>query len=187
MAGSPFFSEKFHAYARTFRHFTAVRFAICLLLVPARSIAFVVLLAALASIILILIHHIHLLMYVPTIAVIVMLRHYLVQGFFNRQKCDRRNGRDRVPFGPACSFAAAIPGDHWLYPRRSSSQYLQKPHGRPHPDQSLELQFISGISRFLSGNSRYLGSHAVKTCWAFPCFALLIWLHAPTVEILCQF
>jgi hypothetical protein len=34
--------------------------------------------------ILILIHHIHLLMYVPTIAVIVVLRYYLVQGF-NRQ------------------------------------------------------------------------------------------------------
>ena len=30
--------------------------------------------------ILILIHHIHLLMYVPTIAVIVVLRYYLVQG-----------------------------------------------------------------------------------------------------------
>ena len=34
--------------------------------------------------ILVLIHHIHLLMYVPTIAVIVVLRYYLVQGF-NRQ------------------------------------------------------------------------------------------------------
>ncbi len=34
--------------------------------------------------ILILVHHIHLLMYVPTIAVIVMLRYYLVQGL-NRQ------------------------------------------------------------------------------------------------------
>ena len=31
--------------------------------------------------ILILIHHIHLLMYVPTIAVIVVLRYYLLQGF----------------------------------------------------------------------------------------------------------
>jgi hypothetical protein len=57
--------------------------AICLLLVPARSVAFVVLAAA-ASMILVLIHHIHLLMYVPTIAVIVVLRYYLVQGF-NRQ------------------------------------------------------------------------------------------------------
>src|SRR6266446_6060006 len=46
--------------------------AICLLLIPARSVAYVAL-AALFSVILVLIHHIHLLMYVPTIAVIVVL------------------------------------------------------------------------------------------------------------------
>ena len=61
----------------------AALFAIGLLLIPARSIAFV-LLAALFSMILILIHHIHLLMYVPTIAVIVVLRYYLVQGLSRR-------------------------------------------------------------------------------------------------------
>src|SRR5260221_5634247 len=82
MAGSPFFLKNF---MHTLGHFDiyGCALAICLLLVPARSISFV-LLAALASMILILIHHIHLLMYVPTIAVIVVLRHYLVQGF-NRQ------------------------------------------------------------------------------------------------------
>src|ERR1700682_4992148 len=82
MAGSPFFLKNF---MHTLGHFDiyGCAFAISLLLVPARSVAFV-LLAALASMILILIHHIHLLMYVPTIAVIVVLRYYLVQGF-NRQ------------------------------------------------------------------------------------------------------
>ncbi len=82
MAGSPFFLKNF---MHTLGHFDiyGCAFAICLLLVPARSVVFV-LLAALASMILILIHHIHLLMYVPTIAVIVVLRYYLVQGF-NRQ------------------------------------------------------------------------------------------------------
>src|SRR6202035_5377715 len=78
MAGSPFFFKNF---MHTLGHFDiyGCAFAICLLLVPARSVIFVVL-AALASMILILIHHIHLLMYVPTIAVIVVLRYYLVQG-----------------------------------------------------------------------------------------------------------
>src|ERR1700674_5496029 len=78
MAGSPFFLKNF---MHTLGHFDiyGCAFAICLLLVPARSIAFV-LLAAAASMILILIHHIHLLMYVPTIAVIVVLRYYLGQG-----------------------------------------------------------------------------------------------------------
>src|ERR1700687_551335 len=79
LAGSPFFLKNF---MHTLGHFDiyGCAFAICLLLVPARSVAFV-LLATLASMVLILIHHIHLLMYVPTIAAIVVLRYYLVQGF----------------------------------------------------------------------------------------------------------
>src|SRR5476649_359738 len=78
MAGSPFFLKNF---MHTLGHFDiyGCAIAICLLLVPARSIAFVIA-AALASMVLILIHHIHLLMYVPTIAIIVVLRYYLVQG-----------------------------------------------------------------------------------------------------------
>src|SRR5258708_6299366 len=79
MARSPFFLKNF---MHTLGHFDlyGCALATCLMLVPARSVVFV-LLAALASVILILIHHIHLLMYVPTIAVIVLLRYYLVQGF----------------------------------------------------------------------------------------------------------
>src|SRR4051812_19075704 len=82
MAGSPFFLKNF---MHTLGHFDiyGCALAIGLLLIPARSVAFVIS-AATASMVLILIHHIHLLMYVPTIAVIVVLRYYLVQGF-NRQ------------------------------------------------------------------------------------------------------
>jgi hypothetical protein len=78
MAGSPFFFKNF---LHTLGHFDiyGCAAAICLLLIPARSVAFV-LLAALLSAVLILIHHVHLLMYVPTIAAIVLLRHYLLQG-----------------------------------------------------------------------------------------------------------
>src|ERR1700761_5166683 len=77
MAGSPFFLKNF---MHTLGHFDiyGCALAICLLLVPARSLAFVIS-SALGSMILILIHHIHLLMYVPTIAVIVVLRYYLMQ------------------------------------------------------------------------------------------------------------
>ncbi len=79
MAGSPFFLKNF---MHTLGHFDiyGCAFALGLLLLPARSVAFV-LLAALASAVLVLIHHIHVLMYVPTITVIVVLRYYLVQGF----------------------------------------------------------------------------------------------------------
>src|ERR1700736_3750118 len=77
MAGSPFFLDRF---MDTLGHFDiyGCAVAIGLLLVPARSVVFVIA-AALGSMILVLIHHIHLLMYVPTIAVIVVLRYYLVQ------------------------------------------------------------------------------------------------------------
>src|SRR6202166_3343078 len=78
MAGSPFFLKNF---MHTLGHFDiyGCALAIVLLLMPARSVAFV-LCAALFSMILILVHHIHFLMYVPTIAVIVVLRYYLMQG-----------------------------------------------------------------------------------------------------------
>src|ERR1700759_96134 len=78
MAGSPFFLKNF---MHTLGHFDiyGCALAIVLLLIPARSVAFV-LCAALFSMILILVHHIHFLMYVPTIAVIVVLRYYLPQG-----------------------------------------------------------------------------------------------------------
>src|SRR6201991_4062100 len=78
MAGSPFFLKNF---MHTLGHFDiyGCLLAICLLLIPARSVAYV-LLAAAFSIVLVMIHHIHVLMYVPTIAAIVVLRYYLPQG-----------------------------------------------------------------------------------------------------------
>jgi hypothetical protein len=78
MAASPFFFKNF---LHTLGHFDiyGCAVAICLLLAAAGSIFFV-LLAALLSGILILIHHIHIVMYVPTIAVIVLLRHHLIEG-----------------------------------------------------------------------------------------------------------
>src|ERR1700712_2850627 len=78
MAGSPFFFKNF---MHTLGHFDiyGCALALVLLLIPARSILFVAA-AAVASAILILIHQIHFLMYVPTIAAIVVLRYYLVFG-----------------------------------------------------------------------------------------------------------
>ena len=77
IAGSPFFLKNF---MHSLGHFDiyGCLFAIILLLVPARSLTYV-LLAASFSVVLVLIHHIHVLMYVPTITAIVVLRHYLGQ------------------------------------------------------------------------------------------------------------
>src|SRR5436190_11998800 len=66
MAGSPFFLKNF---MHTLGHFDiyGCALAIWLLLVPARSVAYVWLAAAFSAV-LVLIHHIHVLMYVPTSA-----------------------------------------------------------------------------------------------------------------------
>src|SRR5438105_6435005 len=78
MTGSPFFLKNF---MHTLGHFDihGCLLAIALLLIPARSVAYV-LLAASFSVVLVLIHHIHVLMYVPTIAAIVVVRYYLPSG-----------------------------------------------------------------------------------------------------------
>src|SRR6202165_5212705 len=133
MAGSPFFLKNF---MHTLGHFDiyGCAFAISLLLVPARSIAFVLLTAA-ASMILILIHHIHLLMYVPTMAVIVALRYYLVQGF------DRQNVAVGVA-AKACVGALFAVSQFWgtlVVPEAEFVGYLQ---GRmADPTQTNMLSF----------------------------------------------
>src|SRR4051812_1747787 len=121
MAGSPFFLKNF---MHTLGHFDiyGCAFAICLLLVPARSIVFV-LLAAVASMILILIHHIHLLMYVPTIAVIVVLRYYLAQGVT----------RQNASAGIAATFAVGLlffAAQFWGSLDVSEAEFVQHLQGR---------------------------------------------------------
>jgi hypothetical protein len=171
MAGSPFFLKNFMF---TLGHFDiyGCAFAICLLLIPARSIAFVIL-AALASVILILIHHIHLLMYVPTIAVIVMLRYYLVQGV------TRQNAI--VGFLAIAAVSAlflaiqfygsmAVPQDEFVH-------YLQSRMADPSRTNLLSFAFIwyQTLSREVHDTWGRMPSNILGV----PVFALLIWLHAP--------
>ena len=142
----------------------AARSRSCLLLMPARSIVFV-LLAALFSMILILIHHIHLLMYVPTIAVIVVLRYYLVQGFTPAQ-C-RWLGIAAIVAVGALFLAAQFWGTMPM-PEADFVTLSAKPDGRSVTHRSAELQ-LHLVSAALEGNSRYLGSGCRRTCWACRC------------------
>ena len=171
MAGSPFFLKNF---MHTLGHFDiyGCALAICLLLVPARSVVFVML-AALASMILILIHHIHLLMYVPTIAVIVMLRYYLVQGF-NRQN---------VGVGVAAAlgvgllfFAAQFRGS-MAVPEVEFVHYLQSRMADPGRTNLLSFSYIwyQPLSKEVWDTWDRMPSNILGV----PVFALLIWLHTP--------
>jgi hypothetical protein len=171
MAGSPFFLKNF---MYTLGHFDiyGCALAICLLLVPARSIAFV-LLAALASMILILIHHIHLLMYLPTIAVIVVLRYYLVQGF----------SRQNVIAGvAACAcvallFLSAQFVGTIAVPEEEFVRHLQSRMADPSRTNLLGFSFIwyQPLSREIQDTWGRMPSNIL----GIPVFALLIWLHAP--------
>ena len=171
MAGSPFFLKNF---MHTLGHFDIYGcvLAICLMLVPARSVVFV-LLAALASVILILIHHIHLLMYVPTIAVIVVLRYYLVQGF-NRQN---------AIVGIAASLCVGLlflAAQFWgtmPVPEAEFVHYLQSRMADPTRTNLLSFSYIwyQPLSKEIQDTWERMPSNILGV----PVFALLIWLHVP--------
>jgi hypothetical protein len=171
MAGSPFFLKNF---MHTLGHFDiyGCAFAICLLLIPARSIAFV-LLAAAGSMILILIHHIHLLMYVPTIAVIVVLRYYLVQGF------DRQNAIAGIVSAAAVGllFVAAQFRGSMAVPEADFVNYLQSRMADPSRTNLLSFSFI--WYQPLAQEVRDTWGRMPSNLLGIPVFALLIWLHTP--------
>jgi hypothetical protein len=171
MAGSPFFLKNF---MHTLGHFDiyGCLFAICLLLIPARSLAYV-LLAALFSIALVLIHHIHLLMYVPTIAVIVALRHYLACGM-SRQNI-AVGIASLVSVGAlfvAAQFNGAVPVPE--------TEFVAHLHSRiADPSQTNLLSFGYIWYQPLSKEIWDTWARLPHNILGVPVFALLIWLHTP--------
>jgi hypothetical protein len=170
-AGSPFFLKNF---MHTLGHFDiyGCLFAIVLLLIPAQSIGFV-LLAAFFSVVLILIHHIHLLMYVPTIAVIVILRHYLSAGI------DRTNLAVGVisllALGAlflALQFWGTMP-----IPEADFVAYLKTRMADPSRTDLLNFSYIwyQPLAKEVSDTWARMPSNILGV----PVFALLIWLHSP--------
>jgi len=171
IAGSPFFLKNFMFSLGHFDIYGCA-LAIGLLLIPARSVMFVVA-AALASIILVLIHHIHLLMYVPTIAVIVVLRYYLVQGV------TRQNALAGLAAIAALGLlfiaaqfygSMAVPPDEFVH-------YMQ---GRmADPSQTKLLSFAYIWYQPLSQEIHDTWARMPSNILGVPVFALLIWLHMP--------
>jgi hypothetical protein len=171
IAGSPFFFKNF---MHTLGHFDiyGCALAIVLLLMPARSVAFV-LCAALFSMILILIHHIHFLMYVPTIAVIVLLRYYLLQGV------TRANAIAGVVAITAVVvlFVAAQFWGTMPIPESNFVAYLKTRMADPTRTDLLSFAYIwyQPISKEFYDTWQRMPSNLLGV----PVFALLIWLHMP--------
>jgi len=171
MAGSPFFLKNF---MHTLGHFDiyGCLFAIGLLLIPARSLAYV-LLAAVFSVVLVLIHHIHLLMYVPTIAAIVVLRHYLVHGA----------GRQNVAAGIASLAAIGvlfIAAQFYGTMTVPETEFVAHLRGRmADPSQANLLSFGYIWYQPLSKEIWDTWARLPHNALGIPVFALLIWLHTP--------
>jgi hypothetical protein len=171
MAGSPFFLKNF---MHTLGHFDiyGCLFAIILLLIPARSL-FYVGLATLFSMILVLIHHIHLLMYVPTIAAIVLLRYYLVRGV-------SRTGAIAGIAALAATgmlFVAAQFYGTMAVPEPEFVGYLQSRMADPSRTNLLSFAYIwyQPLSKEIADTWARLPHNLL----GLPVFALLIWLHTP--------
>ena len=171
MAGSPFFLKNF---MHTLGHFDiyGCLLVTCLLLIPARSLAYVVL-AAVFSALLVLIHHIHLLMYVPTIAVIVVLRYYLMQGV------NRRNAVVGIASLAAIGglFIAAQFYGTMAVPETEFVAYLQGRMADPSHTNLLSFGYIwyQPLSKEIWDTWARLPHNLLGV----PVFALLIWLHTP--------
>lgn len=171
IAGSPFFLKNF---MHTLGHFDiyGCLFAIVLLLIPARSLLYV-LLAAVLSAVLVLIHHIHLLMYVPTVAAIVVLRYYLVQGV------RRQNVTVGIALFAAVGvlFMAAQFYGTMAVPEPEFSAYLRSRMADPSRTDLLSFAYIwyQPLTKEVSDTWERLPHNAL----GIPVFALLIWLHTP--------
>jgi hypothetical protein len=170
-AGSPFFFKNF---MHSLGHFDiyGCALAIVLLLIPARSLLYVAL-AALFSIVLILIHHIHLLMYVPTIVVIVVVRHYLAHSI---NRVNVTAGVIAMLGISALFFAAQFWGTMPL-PEADFVQYLQGRMADPSRTDLLQFSYIwyQPLAKEISDTWGRLPHNSL----GIPVFALLIWLHTP--------
>ncbi len=175
LISSPFFFKNFVKTIGYFDIYGCV-FAIVMLLMPARSFAFVALAAA-GSIVLLCIHHIHMLLYIPTIGAIVMIRFYLVQ---RRSKAD-------VIFGVATLFIVAAIfilvqayGNVAVSPAEFAQYLTSRVGSGGNPANPLSFAFI--WHRPLAEEIRETWAtmaHNLSNAWVYP---LLIALHAPLIR-----
>jgi len=171
MAGSPFFLKNF---MHTLGHFDiyGCLLAICLLLIPARSVAYVLLAAAFA-VVLVLIHHIHVLMYVPTITAIVVIRHYLVQGVTPQNAAA---GVAALATSGALFVLTQFYGTVDASPQ-AFVYHLQSRMADPSRTDLLAFAYIwyQPLSKEIADTWARLPHNVLGV----PVFVLLIWLHTP--------
>ncbi|MGY3449142.1 hypothetical protein [Bradyrhizobium sp. USDA 4353] len=170
-AGSPFVFKNFLFTLGHFDIFGCLG-AIILLLVPARSLAYV-LLAALISAALVLIHHIHLLMYVPTITAIVVLRYYMIRPI---TRLDIAVGAMAL-LGLGVLFLAAQFLGTMPLPEADFVSYLKARMVDPSRTELLQFAYVwyQPLNKEVQDTLERLPSNLLGV----PVYALLLWLHWP--------
>ena len=161
MAGSPFFLKNF---MHSLGHFDiyGCALAIVLFLIPSGSILYVAL-AALFSVVLILIHHIHFLMYVPTIVVIVGSRIIFRIAFAGPRS---RSGLPRLLRSPRYSLQRNSGVPCRCRKRISSISEGTDVRSIPHGSLAIQLHLVSaaylaprGAHRDAAGGVMSMSSH----------------------------
>jgi hypothetical protein len=132
-----------------------------------------VLLAAVFSMLLVMIHHIHVLMYVPTIAAIVVLRHYLARGLTLQ---NITVGIIALAAGGALFIAVQFYGTIDV-PPQTFVDYLRSRMADPSQTKLLDFAYIwyQPLSKEIADTRAWLPHNIL----GIPVFALLIWLHTP--------
>ena len=133
--------------------------------------------AAVASTALILVHHIHFLMYVPTIIVVVVLRHYCVQGVTPRNAVA---GSVAIAAISALFLATQFWGTLAVPP----AEFVARAQSRvADPSDEDMLRHIHAFAYIwyqpLTREIHDTWERMPSNLLGVPVFALLIWLHAP--------
>lgn len=173
-AGSPFFFKNFIQTVGYFDIYGCL-FAIIILLAPARSFGFVIFATA-GSVLLILIHHVHMLLYVPTIAVIVVIRYFL----------STRLDRAELALGFCCLALVAATFLLMQFgtvnvPLPEFASYLQN-RVVDAPPGADPLLFIHIWDRTIGGEIHDTWQHLRSNLFKFPLYLVVLALHIPLIQ-----
>jgi hypothetical protein len=151
--------------------------AMLLLLVPARSALYVVG-AALGAMILIMIHHLHLLLYIPTIGAIVLLRYYLLRPL---RTADVLLAVALVLLVGACFVVMQFDASPAV-PQEQLTQYLRSRMTDPAHGEILPYIFYRSLVDEIRGTWLSMP----RSLQRLPVYAVLIALHAPLIRYFCD-
>jgi hypothetical protein len=170
LVGSPFFFKNFAIAIGHFDIYGCI-WALVALLIPVGSLYPLVI--AVGCVVLILIHHLHFLLYIPTIGFIVFVRYGMVPGL----------SAGKIVYGLSLvvlisiAFAAVAVFGRMTVPPETFLAYVRSRALDP-IDPSNDWMWYSTLAQEIRATWHRLGMHALR----FPVYAVLIALHFPVAR-----